>query len=83
MSETPKSRLTGLNDAAGILLFLIATVVAYIAANPRFPNENGPMPGGLPYVAFAFVLGLAVAAYRDRGWRRVARSIAFWAAKGD
>jgi hypothetical protein len=58
--------------AVGVVGFLLVNLAVGIAANPRFPNEEGPMPRWLPLVMLALVVGLAVLAARSPRWRRIA-----------
>jgi hypothetical protein len=57
---------------AGVVLFVIVNGSVYLAANPRFPNQEGPMPRALPYQVLGFLVVLGLAAWKHAGWRRVA-----------
>jgi hypothetical protein len=63
--------------AAGAVGFLIVNVIVGAAANPRFPNEEGPMPRWLPAAMLAMVVGLALLAARHAPWRRIAAGFVF------
>lgn len=58
--------------ALGVVGFLFVNLAVGIAANPRFPNEEGPMPRWLPLAMLALVVGLAALASRSARWRRIA-----------
>lgn len=67
-----RSRNSELTVGFGVVLFLIINLVIWFVANPRFPNESGPMPAWLPYLMLGMVLAIAILAARYPKWRRVA-----------
>ena len=67
-----RSRKNELTVGFGAVLFLVINLVIWFVANPRFPNQSGPMPAWLPYLMLGMVLALAILAARYTEWRRVA-----------
>lgn len=72
MTQDSTPRLRGLHIPAGVVLFLVANLVVGVIANPRFPNQRGPVPGWLPWAMLGGLVALGRAALRDEGWRKVA-----------